>query len=111
MTVGQKTSFINLKKNFYSKHAQLSYRTNILHSRIEKRKILKMFISLHWKLAKARIIVKIELSKFHQWKIKIYRIFKNVKKIKQLSENNKLKPIIKKHTVKTKLNKNNHQTY
>ena len=37
---------------------------------------------------------------------KIYRIFKNAKKIKQLSENNKLKPIIKKHTFKTKLKKN-----
>ena len=70
-----------------------------------------MFISLHYKLAHARIIVKIEIwkfqSNFNQWKTKIYRIFKNAKKIKQLSENNKLKPIIKKHTFKTKLNKNN----
>ena len=57
------------------------------------------------------MIVKIEIwkfqSNFNQWKTKIYRIFKNAKKIKQLNENNKLKPIIKKHTFKTKLNKNN----
>ena len=70
-----------------------------------------MFISLHYKLAHAGLIVKIEIwkfqSDFNQWKTKIYRIFKNVKKMKQLSENNKLKPIIKKHTFKTKLNKNN----
>ena len=56
-----------------------------------------MFISLHYKLAHARIIVKIEIfqSNFNHWKTKIYQIFKNAKQIKQLSENNKLKPIIK----------------
>ena len=60
------------------------------------------------------IIIRLKNIFFKEYKTNILhcriekgKIFKNAKIIKQLSENNKLKPIIKKYTFKTKLNKNN----